>query len=110
MYKNRKRSMKKSDFYYAVIFTSTKKIDSEAYTLMSEKMLNLSQQQQGFLGLDSVRDMNGKGITVSYWQTLDDIKNWKANSQHQIAQKLGQENWYSEYSVRICKVEHEYSS
>lgn len=102
--------MKKPDFYYAVIFTSTKKDDSSDYHLMSEKMLQLSQQQPGFLGVDSVRDTHGKGITVSYWQTLADIKNWKTNSQHQIAQKLGRENWYSDYSVRICKVEHEYSS
>ena len=37
------------------------------------------------------------------------IKNWKANNEHLYAQKMGKESWYSSYSVRIAKVEEEYS-
>lgn len=73
---------------------------------MATKMENLAKQQAGFIGIESARD--GIGITVSYWKILDDIKNWRANLDHLGAQKLGKEQWYSWYKVRICKVEREY--
>jgi heme-degrading monooxygenase HmoA len=96
--------------YYAVIFTSQRsEADSEGYGLMSYKMVELAKQQPGFIDVESLRDQNGFGITISYWQTLEDIQNWKQNTKHQTAQRKGKETWYSSYHVRICKVEREYS-
>ena len=96
----------KSD-YYAVIFTSKKTDNEMSYEEMSKKMESLAKQQKGFLGMDSVQ--NEIGITISYWDSIEAIRNWKVNLQHQSAQKIGKEIWYSEYHVRICKVEREYS-
>ncbi|MCF6307535.1 MAG: antibiotic biosynthesis monooxygenase [Flavobacteriaceae bacterium] len=92
--------------YYAVIFTSLLSENSKGYKEMASKMENLAKQQPGFLGIDSARD--NIGITISCWENLDDIKNWKANLDHLAAQKLGKEQWYQWYKVRICKVEREY--
>ena len=92
--------------YYAVIFTSTQNKNIEGYSEMAKKMEELAKQQEGFLGVDSAR--NEIGISVSYWRTLDDIKNWKQNSEHLLAQKKGRNNWYNWYNTRICKVEREY--
>jgi heme-degrading monooxygenase HmoA len=95
--------------YYAVIFTSKKSTAELAYDEMSNQMLELSKKQNGFIGIESVRGVDGVGITISYWQTLEDIAAWKNNSQHLVAQKLGQTKWYEYYKVKICKVEREYS-
>ena len=92
--------------YYAVIFTSTLKEQSENYDKMVQKMENLAKQQEGFMGVESARE--GIGITVSYWESLDAIKAWKRNSEHLIAQQKGRDQWYSWYKTRICKVKHEY--
>lgn len=92
--------------YYAVIFTSTQKENIEGYGDMSEKMEHLAKQQLGFIGMDSAR--NQIGITVSYWESLEAIKNWKQQTDHLLAQQKGQQDWYSWYNVRICKVEREY--
>ena len=73
---------------------------------MTEKMETLAKQQSGFIGFESAREEIG--ITISYWNSLEAIKNWKANVDHQSAQKLGKEKWYKSYKVRICKVEREY--
>ncbi len=75
---------------------------------MAERMQALAKQQKGFLGLDSVRDAKGLGITISYWQTAEDIKTWKGNSEHQIAQEFGRSDWYSAYHIKICRVEREF--
>lgn len=96
--------------YYAVIFTSQKNSnDSKGYEKMAERMVTLAKQQSGFLGVESVRGSDGFGITISYWKSTDDIKAWKANSEHQIAREFGRSDWYSNYHARICLVEREYA-
>ncbi|GGG37489.1 antibiotic biosynthesis monooxygenase family protein [Bizionia arctica] len=92
--------------YYAVIFTSTQTEHIEGYSEMAIKMEALAKRQPGFIGLESARE--SLGITVSYWDSLEVIKNWKQESEHFFAQQKGRENWYSWYHVRICKVEREY--
>ncbi|BDH61533.1 hypothetical protein MTP04_16630 [Lysinibacillus sp. PLM2] len=96
--------------YYAVIFTSQRtEKDSKSYNLTANRMIELASKQNGFLGVESVREQNGLGITVSYWDSLESIKQWKAHMSHQNAQEKGKKDWYSAYSTRICKVEREYS-
>jgi heme-degrading monooxygenase HmoA len=93
--------------YYAVIFTSLRTAVDEGYGDMADKMVALAAQQPGFLGVESARE--GVGITVSYWKDLESIRAWKANAEHQIAQKLGHEKWYAGFKTRIAKVERDYA-
>ena len=95
--------------YYAVIFTSKHKEHSDDYDIAAKRMNELTAQQPGFLGIDSARNENGVGITVCYWDSIEAIKNWKENNEHQYAQQMGKKEWYESYSVRIAKVEQEYS-
>ena len=92
--------------YYAVIFTSLRTEDDNGYGDMAVEMDELAKQQPGFLGVESAREE--VGITVSYWESLEAIKNWKANARHLFAQQQGREKWYEQYKVRICKVERDY--
>jgi heme-degrading monooxygenase HmoA len=92
--------------YYAVIFTSILEENKDGYAEMSEKMAQLASQQEGFLGMDSAR--SEIGITVSYWKDLASIQQWRQNSEHLIAQKLGRNQWYRKFSVKIALVEREY--
>jgi heme-degrading monooxygenase HmoA len=73
---------------------------------MAARMAELAAQQPGYLGMESARE--GLGITVSYWESLEAIHNWKQNAEHQEAQRLGHQQWYSSFRVRIAKVEREY--
>jgi len=92
--------------YYAVIFTSLRTEGDNGYAAMADEMDELAKRQPGYLGIESAR--NELGITVSYWRSLEDIKNWKANERHLVAQKTGRDKWYERYKVRICKVERDY--
>lgn len=93
--------------YYAVIFTNLQSEDTLGYTEMAQKMENLAKQQHGYLGMEHARDQIG--ITISYWQSLEAISDWKSNLDHLEAQSLGKERWYEWYTTRICKVERAYS-
>ncbi|HWO75151.1 MAG TPA: antibiotic biosynthesis monooxygenase [Bacillus sp. (in: firmicutes)] len=92
--------------YYAVIFSSQRTEGDKGYGKMSEKMVELASQQKGFLGIESARD-NELGITVSYWESLEAIRNWKEHSVHKLAQDKGKTEWYQSYSLRVCKVERQ---
>ena len=90
--------------YYAVIFTSQRTEGDRGYGKMADKMLELASQQKGFLGVESARDER-LGITVSYWDSLESIKDWKENSAHRVAQEKGKTEWYKYFSLRVCRVE-----
>ncbi len=93
--------------YYAVVFTSLRSDIDNGYSSMAMYMEELARQQPGFLGVESSRDEE-VGITVSYWDSLESIKAWKANMQHTVAQERGRAEWYTGYKTRICKVERDY--
>ena len=93
--------------YYAVIFTNIQTNDLRGYEEMADRMLELAQQQPGYLGFESARD--GLGIAVSYWKDEESILAWKNQVDHQIAQKTGMTKWYADYCTRIAKVERQYS-
>lgn len=92
--------------YYAVIFSSLRTEGDHGYGRMADHMLELAARQPGFLGVESAREE--LGITVSYWADLASIKRWKADVEHQVAQRLGREKWYSAFKTRIAKVERDY--
>src|SRR5512137_2700608 len=75
--------------YYAVIFTSLRSDGEDGYRRMAERMVELAAMQPGFLGIESVRDADGFGITVSYWTSTEAITRWKANAEHVAAQEMG---------------------
>ncbi len=93
--------------YYAVIFSSIRTNDNQqGYMEMAQQMQDLAKKQPGYLGMESAREQIG--ITVSYWESLKAIADWKANTDHFFAQQKGIKDWYASYTVRICLVEREY--
>lgn len=92
--------------YYAVIFSSQLSEDDAGYQAMAERMLQLAAEQPGYLGVESARQE--VGITVSYWASLDAIRAWKHQSEHEQAQRLGRARWYRDFRVRIARVERDY--
>src|SRR5574340_473714 len=93
--------------YYAVIFTSLRTKGDNGYAAMAKHIAELAKQQPGFRGMESARQE--LGITVSYWDSLEAIKAWKANLDHLQAQSRAKD-WYQSFRVRVCRVEREYGS
>lgn len=95
--------------YFSVIFSSVRTATDQGYHHMADRMLELAAEQDGYLGVESARGDDGFGITVSYWQSLDAIKQWRAHAEHRIAQETGKAIWYEHFEVRIARVERAYS-
>lgn len=90
--------------YYAVIFTSIRSAGDNGYSKTGEEIIAIVSQQQGYLGAESVRDTDGVGITVSYWDSLESIRAWRKNISHARAMQAGKDTWYAKYAIRICQV------
>lgn len=92
--------------YYAVIFSSIRNGVDAGYDATAERMMSLAPQQPGFLGVESVRDpATGLGITVSYWRDEVSIAAWRGQIEHRAAREMGRSLWYSEFELRVAKVE-----
>ncbi len=94
--------------YYAVIFTSLRSETEQDYAATAERMLELARDQPGFLGVESARGADGMGITVSYWRSEEDIRDWRMQAEHREAQRRGREEWYRAFRTRVAHVEREY--
>lgn len=94
--------------YYAVIFTSTRSTLEDGYQFVENLLQEEVRKIEGFLGVESATNSEF-GITISYWSSIESIKNWKNHQEHQTAQQKGRDLWYKDYTIRICKVEKEYT-
>jgi heme-degrading monooxygenase HmoA len=94
---------------YAVIFSNQRTAGDNGYAEMAEKMAALAAQQPGYLGMESARGADGFGITVSYWESEAAIRNWKAHTEHLVAQSNGAKIWYEHYITRVAKLSRAYA-
>lgn len=95
--------------YYAVIFTVQRTEGDNGYSKMTMKMIELAEEQPGYVGVERIREETGFGITVSYWKDEESIRRWRNVTEHMLAQKLGKEEWFKYYTIRVAKVERHYS-
>ena len=93
---------------YAVIFKATFNQLDDAYTRYARQLRELAMSKYGCTDFTSVCEGNQE-ITLSYWNSLNDIKTWKNDAVHQQAQALGKRKWYSHYQVEIVEILREYA-
>lgn len=94
--------------YYVVVFTSQLRGQVSGYAETAERMLALAAEQAGFLGVHSARGADGFGITVSYWESEEAIRQWRAHAEHAEARRQGREHWYADFTLQVARVERAY--
>lgn len=95
--------------YYAVIFTAQRSEGDQGYAAMAAEMERMALARPGCLGVESTRDADGLGITVSYWTDKAALIGWREDARHLVAQRLGRERWYTHYALRVARVERAYT-
>ena len=94
---------------YAVIFEAQINQLDESYFTTAARMRELATSEYGCLEFTSVTE-GKKEIAISYWQSLEQIQDWKQNKEHLQAQEMGKERWYKSYKVRVLELVREYSN
>ena len=96
--------------YVAVIFTTAREHADDGYAEAAARMEQLVQDQPGYLGMESTRDAQGAGITVSYWADEAAARAWRAQAEHAAVRAVGRERWYSGWRLRVAVVHRDESS
>lgn len=92
---------------YAVIFKAeTNKLD-DSYSEMALRMRDLAINEYGCTEFISVTE-NDTEIAISYWESQEQIREWKQDAEHLVAQELGRSAWYKSYKVQVVEVIREY--
>jgi heme-degrading monooxygenase HmoA len=91
-----------------VILSAQRTEGDNGYPETAERLLELLAQQPGFLGAESINDDAGYGITVAYFDSEDAIRQWRNQVDRAAAREKGRTTWYSQYSVRVARVERAY--
>jgi heme-degrading monooxygenase HmoA len=93
----------------AVIFLSRRAdADPEGYAVAAEAMEGRAAGMDGYLGIDSVRDADGSGITISWWRDEAAAIAWRDDPEHVRIRDRGRAVWYDSYRVVIATVERSY--
>lgn len=99
-----------SNSHVVCIFRSRRTDHSdEEYEKWSERMDHLVRAAPGYIDHSSFRDeASGKGVTISYFQSMPDLVAWKQQSEHLEAQALGRTAFYDEYEIEVAEIVRQY--
>ena len=93
----------------AVIFRSKRNAaEPEAYAAAAAQMVAAAERFPGYLGIWSVRDADGLGITVSYWENDAAAQAWKNDATHAATREQGRARWYDWYELVVAEVTRGY--
>lgn len=93
---------------FAAIFTAvTAQLDKQ-YDLTVAKMRELAFAKYNCVDFNAVSEGENE-IAISYWHSLEDIKRWKSDPEHALAQKQGQKHWYKSYKVEVVEIKRAYT-
>ena len=93
---------------YVVIFRAKVQNLDQDYYETAKKLREIAMTEYGCTEFCSVMAGNEE-ITLSYWNSMEQIIAWKSNPQHLAAQKKGKDLWYVDYRVDVTKVQWSYT-
>lgn len=93
---------------YAVVFRAEVNQLDKTYADLAAQMRTLAMEKYGCTEFTAVTEGNQE-IAISYWENEEQIRGWKQDAEHLVAQQYGREKWYRSYRVQIMKIIREYS-
>ena len=94
---------------YAVIFRAEIRALDQEYTAMAARMRELALAEYGCLEFFAVTE-GQQEVAISYWDSEEQIRRWKQNAEHLVAQQKGRNTWYRSYTVEVVEVVRAYQS
>jgi heme-degrading monooxygenase HmoA len=88
---------------FAVIFKATVAELDDEYLHTAQRLKDLAFDKYGCQDFVSVTEGNEE-IAISYWETEQQIREWKNDPEHRRAQRMGRDKWYQSFSVEVCEV------
>ncbi|WP_310152144.1 antibiotic biosynthesis monooxygenase family protein [Luteimonas sp. 3794] len=95
--------------YHVAIFRYRRNGEDAAGFVESRRdLLEMATRQPGCLGVESIEDTGGEGVTLSYWTDEASLRAWRAHSAQGATSDKSQRGWYDQYAVQVARVERAY--
>jgi heme-degrading monooxygenase HmoA len=79
----------------------------DEYAAAVDRMSELARTMPGYISHKSFYAEDGERCTIVEFEHKEGLRTWRTNSEHLVAQKMGREKYYIEYSVQVCTLERE---
>ena len=96
---------------YVVVFEVSIKPQAQARYLEIAQVLRAEVEKiEGFISIERFSSLTNEGklVSISYWENAEAIDQWRAQAHHRSAQKEGRQELFSDYRLRVAKVERDY--
>lgn len=80
----------------------------EGYQHTAARMHELAQQMPGFVSIKTFTAPDGERVSIVEFESEATHNAWRRHPEHQEAQRLGREFFYSEFQIQVCRVERAY--
>lgn len=97
---------------YAVIFeVQIKENCQEEYLKRGAMLREELVKYDGFISAERFSSVvtEGKICSLSFWESEEAIRNWKAAMKHEMCQNEGKSALFDDYRIRIARVERDYT-
>ncbi|WP_223295020.1 GNAT family N-acetyltransferase [Marinomonas mediterranea] len=75
------------------------------FKIMTEKVLELAEGLDGFLGHEWTSQE--ESISITYWSSISAAREWMAHPMHAKTINIGNQFWFSSYSLKLAEVKEE---
>src|SRR5688572_7940210 len=91
-----------------ILFRSRLRPDAgPGYSDMAEEMLASARQMPGFVDFRHYTSEDGERLSAVWWENEQTLTAWREHERHRVAQRLGREQWYSEYHIEVAEIVRE---
>lgn len=86
------------------IFRSRLRDDkNEKYFKTAERMEELAKEMPGFVSFKTFKSGDGERVSIVEFEDTESQKAWRNHPEHLQAQRLGREEFYSEYRIQVLE-------
>jgi heme-degrading monooxygenase HmoA len=82
--------------------------NQEAYQRMAAKIHGIAERMPGFLSIKTFIAPDEERVSIVEFESEATHNAWRRHPEHQEAQRLGRELFYSEFQIQVCRVERAY--
>jgi len=79
----------------------------DEYRALVRRMIELAETMPGFISHKDFTADDGERVTIVEFEHEEGMRVWRTNPEHQAAQKLARDKYYTEYHIQVCTLDRE---
>lgn len=96
------------DHTVVTVFRSRLRPDAEAngYGELAARMEARARAMPGFVDFKTFAAPDGERLSMIVFDTAEHQRAWRDDPEHRAAQTRGRRDFYAEYSISVCRLQH----